>query len=161
MRIREFSCEIFLPSPPEEVFPFFADAGNLNAITPPWLHFRIMTPLPIEMRAGTLIDYRLRLHGLPIRWRTRISEWQPPHRFVDEQVRGPYLQWIHTHTFEAHRGGTLARDFVQYAVPLDCITYPLFVRRGIERIFAFRKEALLQQLFIKQCGAPSARSPKR
>lgn len=142
MREREYQVELWLPMPPEEVFPFFADAANLNAITPPWLHFRVLTPQPIAMRAGTLIDYALRLHGVPLRWRTRIQAWQPPHRFVDEQVRGPYRQWIHEHTFEARDGGTLARDVVRYAVPLDFIAHPLFVRRDVERIFAFRQESL-------------------
>lgn len=149
MRIREFQCEMFLPLPPEAVFPFFADAKNLDAITPPWLHFRVVTPQPIEMRVGTLIDYKLRLHGLPIRWRTLISDWQPPFRFVDQQVRGPYRQWIHTHTFEPRQGGTLARDVVRYAAPLDFITHPLFVRRDIERIFAFRNKALPEQFFFR------------
>lgn len=142
MREREYQVELWLPMPPEEVFPFFADAANLNDITPPWLHFRVLTPQPIAMRAGTLIDYALRLHGVPLRWRTRIQAWQPPHRFVDEQVRGPYRQWIHEHTFEARDGGTLARDVVRYAVPLDFIAHPLFVRRDVERIFAFRQESL-------------------
>jgi ligand-binding SRPBCC domain-containing protein len=142
MRLREFQCELWVPLLPEELFPFFADAGNLDAITPSWLHFHILTPRPIEMRAGTLIDYRLRVHGLPLRWRTRIREWEPPHRFVDEQVRGPYRRWIHTHTFEPRDGGTLARDRVEYAVPFDLIAHPLFVRRDIGRIFAFRQEAL-------------------
>ena len=142
MRVREFSCEIWLPMPPEELFPFFADAGNLDAITPPWLHFGIVNPRPIEMREGTQIDYRLRVRGLPLRWRTLIREWRPPHRFVDEQLRGPYRQWIHEHTFEARDGGTLARDMVRYAVPFDFILHPLFVRRDIEKIFAFRQEAL-------------------
>lgn len=146
MREHEFQCELWLPRPPEEVFPFFADAGNLDAITPPWLHFRIVAPRPIEMRAGTLIDYALRLHGLPIRWRTLIREWAPPHRFVDEQVRGPHLQWIHTHTFEPCRGGTRVRDTVRYAVPLDFIAHALFVRPDIEKIFAFRHRALQQHL---------------
>ena len=142
MRVREFRCEIWLPLPPEKLFPFFADAGNLNAITPPWLHFDITTPLPIGMQAGTLIDYKLRVRGLPLRWRTLIREWQPPHRFVDEQLRGPYRQWIHEHTFEPHDGATLARDVVHYAVPMDFLVHPLFVRRDIERIFAFRQKAL-------------------
>ena len=133
---------MWLPRPPEEVFAFFGDARNLNAITPPWLHFQIVTPRPIEMRAGTLIDYRLRVRGLPLRWRTCIREWQPPYCFVDEQTRGPYRQWIHTHTFEARDGGTLARDHVRYAVPFDFIVHPLFVRSDIERIFAFRQQAL-------------------
>lgn len=140
--IREFTTELWLPLPPEQVFPFFGDAANLDAITPPWVNFRILTPLPIVMRAGTLIDYQLRVHGFPLHWRTRINAWQPPHRFVDEQLRGPYRQWIHEHTFEPRNGGTLARDRVRYAVPLDFLTHRLFVRRDLERIFAFRQEAL-------------------
>ena len=142
MRIREFKTELWLPLPPEKVFPFFADAFNLEAITPPWLNFNVLTPRPIPMREGTLIDYRLRVRGLPLRWRTRISAWQPPHRFVDEQLRGPYRQWIHTHTFEVRDGGTLCRDIVQYAVLFDYIVHPLFVRRDVEKIFAFRQAAL-------------------
>lgn len=145
MRVHEFRCELWLPLPPEEIFPFFADAANLDAITPPSLHFRIVTPRPIEMRAGTLIDYKLRVRGLPMRWRTLISAWEPPHRFVDEQLRGPYRQWIHEHTFEPHDGGTLARDVVRYAVPFDFIAHRLFVRPEVSKIFAFRQEALRQR----------------
>ena len=137
-----FQTELWLPVPREKVFPFFADAFNLEAITPPWLNFNVLTPRPIPMREGTLIDYRLRVRGLPLRWRTRISAWQPPHRFVDEQLRGPYRQWIHTHTFEVRDGGTLCRDIVQYAVLFDYIMHPLFVRRDVEKIFAFRQAAL-------------------
>jgi ligand-binding SRPBCC domain-containing protein len=150
MKVREFKTELWLPLPPEELFPFFADAGNLDAITPPWLKFRIVTPRPIEMRPGTLVDYQLRVRGLPMRWRTLIKEWQPPHRFVDEQLRGPYRQWIHTHTFEPHDGGTLAREVVHYAVPFDFIVHALFVRRDIEKIFAFRQEALKAKFGGKQ-----------
>ena len=142
MRVREFRCELRLPLPPEEIFPFFADAENLDAITPPWLHFRIVTPRPIDMRAGALIDYKLRVHGLPMRWRTLISDWQPPHRFVDEQIRGPYRLWVHEHTFEPDGAGTLARDVVRYAVPFDFIAHPLFVKPDIARIFAYRQDAL-------------------
>jgi ligand-binding SRPBCC domain-containing protein len=142
MKVREFKTELWLPLPPAELFSFFGDAANLDAITPPWLNFRIVTPRPIEMRAGTLIDYKLRVRGLPLRWRTLIKEWQPPHRFVDEQLRGPYRQWIHTHTFEPRDGGTLAGDVVRYAVPFDFIVHPLFVRRDIENIFVFRQKAL-------------------
>ena len=142
MRIREFQCEIWLPLPPEELFPFFADAANLDAITPKWLHFRIVTPRPVEMREGALIDYKLCVHGLPLRWRTLIREWNPPHSFVDEQLRGPYRQWVHRHTFEPQNGGTLARDVVHYAVPFDFIAHPLFVRRDIEKIFQHRQKAL-------------------
>ncbi|MFM8469490.1 MAG: SRPBCC family protein [Limisphaerales bacterium] len=142
MRIHEFQCELWLPLPPEELFSFFADAANLDAITPPWLHFQIVTPRPIAMREGSLIDYKLRLRGIPLRWRTLIKEWQPPFRFVDEQVRGPYRRWIHTHTFELRDGGTLARDEVRYAVPLDFLLHAAFVRRDIQKIFAFRQEVL-------------------
>jgi ligand-binding SRPBCC domain-containing protein len=97
------------------------------------------------MGEGTLIDYRLRVHGVPVRWRTRISAWEPPHRFVDEQLRGPYRQWIHEHTFEPRDGGTLARDTVRYAVPFDFLTHAWFVRPDIETIFRFRTEALLHR----------------
>jgi ligand-binding SRPBCC domain-containing protein len=145
MKVREFNSELWLPLSPEELFPFFAEADNLDAITPPWLNFRIVTPPPIAMRAGTLIDYKLRVRGLPLRWRTLIKEWQPPHRFVDEQVRGPYRQWIHTHTFEPRDGGTLARDVVHYAVPFDFLTHRWLVRPDIDKIFAFRQEALRQR----------------
>jgi ligand-binding SRPBCC domain-containing protein len=142
MRVRQFQTELWLPLPPEELFPFFADAANLDAITPPWLHFRIVTPRPIAMGEGTLIDYKLRVRGVPLRWRTRISAWQPPHRFVDEQLRGPYRQWIHEHRFEPRDGGTLARDCVRYAVPFDWLAHRWFVRPDIERIFRYRREAL-------------------
>jgi ligand-binding SRPBCC domain-containing protein len=142
MKRREFQSELWLPVAPEELFPFFGDAANLNAITPPWLSFRIVTKPPIVMQAGTLIDYRLRVRGIPLRWRTRINEWQPPHRFVDEQIRGPYRLWIHEHTFERRDGGTLVRDRVQYAVPFDLIVYPLMVRSDVKRIFEFRSQAL-------------------
>lgn len=94
------------------------------------------------MREGTLIDYRLRVRGVPLRWRTRINVWQPSHRFVDEQITGPYQQWIHEHTFEARSGGTLARGRVRYAVPFDFIAHLIFVRRDIARIFEFRSAAL-------------------
>jgi ligand-binding SRPBCC domain-containing protein len=145
MKIREFQSELWLPLTPGELFPFFADAINLDAITPPWLHFHIVTPPPIAMREGALIDYRLRMHGIPLRWRTRINAWQPPHRFVDEQIRGPFRQWIHEHTFEASAGGTLARDVVRYAVPFDSIAHRWLVRPDVERIFQYRTSALLQR----------------
>ncbi len=138
MAVREFSTEVWLPRAPEEVFPFFSDAANLDAITPPWLKFRIVTPGPVVMREGALIEYQLRVHGVPLRWRTRITAWQPPHRFVDEQARGPYRQWIHEHTFEPYNGGTVARDLVRYAVPFDALLHRWLVRPDIEKIFAFR-----------------------
>ncbi|MGA4643838.1 SRPBCC family protein [Limisphaera sp. 4302-co] len=146
MPIRELVSELWLPVPRDKLFPFFADAANLETITPPWLRFRILTPPPIEMREGTLIDYRLRIHGVPIRWRTRISVWEPPRRFVDEQLRGPYRQWIHEHTFEPKGGGTLVRDHVRYAVLADWLLHRWLVRPDIERIFAYRSE-VLRRLF--------------
>lgn len=145
MRVREFQTELWLPLPPAELFPFFADAGNLDAITPPWLHFHIVTPPPVGMREGTLIDYRLRVRGIPLRWRTRINVWQPPYRFEDEQLRGPYRQWIHEHTFVARDGGTLARDVVRYAVPFDAITHRWLVHPDVEKIFQYRAGALKQR----------------
>ena len=142
MRIHEYQSELWLPLPPEQLFSFFADAANLDAITPPWLHFHIVTPPPIAMREGAQIDYRLRVHGIPLRWRTRINAWQPSHRFVDEQIRGPYLQWIHEHTLEARDGGTLACDVVRYAVPFYFIAHRWLVRPDVEKIFKYRAEAL-------------------
>ena len=150
MRVREFQTELWLPLPPEKLFLFFGDAFNLETITPPWLNFKVLTPAPIAMHTGTLIDYQLRIHGMPVRWRTRIKEWQPPYRFVDEQLRGPYRQWFHTHTFEPRDGGTLCRDEVQYAVPFDFLVHHLFVRRDIEQIFAFRKETLRNKFAGRQ-----------
>jgi hypothetical protein len=145
VKIREFKSELWLPRPREEVFAFFADAQNLDAITPAWLRFRTVTPGPLTLMAGTLIDYKLRIHGLPVRWRTRIAEWEPPVRFVDEQVRGPYRLWIHEHQFEARDGGTLVRDHVRYAVPFDFAVHALFVGRDVERIFAYRSQRLLER----------------
>lgn len=138
----ELATRAWLPRPVDEVFGFFGDAHNLDAITPPWLHFRILTPRPIPMHAGTLIDYRIRLRGVPMRWRTRISLWEPGRRFVDEQVRGPYREWIHTHGFDTLDGGTLMYDTVRYRVPGGTLVNNLFVAREVARIFAFRGDAL-------------------
>ena len=139
-----------LPGSPDDVFPFFADAGNLEAITPPWLSFAITTPRPIDMHVGTIIEYRLRLHALPIRWLTQIEAWEPGVRFVDRQLRGPYALWHHTHEFEpAPGGGTLMRDVVRYALPLGPaggIAHALVVKRDLERIFDFRREEVARRL---------------
>ena len=124
-----------------EVFQFFADAGNLEAITPPWLSFRIVTPLPIEMRAGAIIEYRLRLHGLPIAWRTEIAAWEPPVRFVDRQLHGPYRLWEHEHRFEERGRRTLALDRVRDRARGGRLAEPL-VARDLRRIFGYRQARL-------------------
>jgi ligand-binding SRPBCC domain-containing protein len=133
-----------LPRPLAEVFAFFADAANLEAITPPFPRFRILTPTPIVIRRGTRIDYALSLYGVPIRWRTRITCWEPGVRFVDEQESGPYGHWRHLHEFEAKGDTTLMRDIVDYREPfgpLGRVAHALFVRRTLERIFDFRHDA--------------------
>ncbi len=145
VKIRKFETEIWLPFPPDYLFQFFGDAGNLDLLTPSWLHFKIITPMPIAMQVGTLIDYRLRIHGWPVFWRTRISKWNPPHYFVDEQLRGPYRLWVHEHHFIPEMGGTRVRDSVQYSVPFDLIIHPLLVRPDLERIFAYRSAVLLER----------------
>lgn len=138
-------AEVRLARPVGEVFPFFADARNLDRLTPPSLRFEILTPGQIEMATGTLIDYRIRLRGVPMRWRTRIAEWDPPHGFTDEQLRGPYRWWIHRHRFTPDRDGTIMTDTVDYGVPggpLAPFISGLLVRRDVERIFEFRSEAI-------------------
>ena len=144
MRVHEFLSEQWLSRSLSEVFSFFADPVNLEILTPPWLHFHIVTPRPIEMRAGTLIDYRLRIRGILVGWQSEITAWEPPHRFVDEQRRGPYLLWNHEHLFESRDGGTLCRDVVKYAVPFDRLTHRWLVRPDIERIFDFRRNRLAE-----------------
>jgi ligand-binding SRPBCC domain-containing protein len=139
-----FSSELLLPRARNKVFPFFANAENLEALTPPWLRFRIVTECPITMQKGCLIDYNLRVHGIPLRWRTQITAWEPPFRFVDTMLRGPYRAWIHEHIFEERPDGTLVIDRVNYAVPGGRMVDRLFVRRDIESIFAFRRQKLLQ-----------------
>ena len=132
--------------PPDEAFDFFGDARNLERITPPWLGFRVVTPDPVEMGRGTLIRYRLRLHGVPVGWLTEIREWKPGTRFRDVQVSGPYKLWDHTHTFGADgEGGTVMSDRVVYEIPfgpLGELAKALFVRRDVERIFDFRAEEI-------------------
>jgi ligand-binding SRPBCC domain-containing protein len=144
MRTFQIETEIWLPRPLAEVFAFFSDAHNLQAITPTWLSFEILTPGPIAMRAGTLIDYRLRIRRLPVRWRTEISVWEPPFRFVDRQLRGPYRQWIHEHRFVAEAGGTRCFDRVEYAVWGGALVQRLFVKRDVENIFAYRARRLAE-----------------
>ena len=139
-----------LARPIDEVFAFFGDARNLEAITPPLLRFRVMTPDPIAMGPGALIRYRLCVHGLPLGWLTVIREWDPPRRFVDEQLRGPYALWHHTHTFEAlDETTTVMRDVVRYALPLGPLgelARRLFVARDVEAIFDYRAQRIVELL---------------
>lgn len=149
MKIHVLERTQLLAPPPSEAFAFFCDPLNLEAITPPWLGFRVTSPSPIEMAAGTLLDYRLRLHGIPVRWRTHIEEWAPGVRFVDRQLKGPYRLWHHTHTFEPSGEGTLMTDVVRYSLPfgpLGALARRAFVRRDLERIFDYRREAVAASL---------------
>ncbi|MEO6054011.1 MAG: SRPBCC family protein, partial [Chthoniobacterales bacterium] len=136
------------------IFAFFGDAGNLERITPPELQFQILTPHPMEMRPGALIDYKLRLLGIPFCWQTEITEWNPPFHFVDAQRSGPYKQWIHRHTFQEEGGMTVIRDEVCYRLPfglLGDIGYP-FVRYQIGKIFRFREQAIRRILKSEEMG---------
>lgn len=138
----ELEAEILLPRPLAEVFPFFADARNLERITPPWLKFEVLTPELTEMSPGTLIDYRLRIRGVPVKWQSEITVWEPPYRFVDEQRRGPYRAWIHEHTFEEHDGQTIARDHVRYDHFGGRLVNRLLVARDVAQIFEYRREKM-------------------
>jgi ligand-binding SRPBCC domain-containing protein len=138
---------LFLPRPRQEVFAFFADADNLERITPAFLNFHILTPRPITMQAGTLIDYELRLHGIPFHWKTLIETFTPTTSFTDVQLTGPYRRWHHLHTFSDVPGGTEMRDIVDYELPfgpLGSIVRQLFVRRSLNRIFDYRNETIAQ-----------------
>ncbi len=144
--------------PVPEVFSFFSDASNLEALTPPFLRFRILTPMPMELRAGSQLDYRLSLFGVPVRWRTRITDWQSGTRFVDEQESGPYALWRHTHEFEARGSSTLMLDVVDYSEPLGpvgTVAHILFVRRTLDRIFDFRRDAILRLLDHSHAEQPA------
>jgi ligand-binding SRPBCC domain-containing protein len=149
IRVHELERRQRLEQPAERAFEFYGEARNLESITPPWLGFKVTTPGAIEMRAGALIDYRLTLHHVPVRWRTRIEEWQPPVRFVDVQLHGPYALWEHIHTFE-HDGedAVVIGDHVRYALPfgpLGELAHELFVKRDLERIFDYRTQAVAQR----------------
>lgn len=144
-----------IPQPLNRVFDFFADAGNLESITPPWLHFHINTPRPISMHQGTLIDYQIRWGAIPLAWRTEIREWNPPYQFVDVQLRGPYRLWHHLHEFETvHIDGqsmTRMRDHVHYTLPatgLSWLAHIAIVKRDLNRIFDYRYEQI-ERIFGK------------
>ncbi len=138
-----------IPAPLPKVFRFFSNAENLEQLTPTSLRFKILSQTPIEMKPGAMIDYRLNLIGVPFRWKTKIEAWEPNRRFVDNQERGPYLLWRHTHSFEAQGDSTLMNDLVEYAVPgwiLEPIVHALFVGPQVKRIFAYRTQ-VISELF--------------
>ena len=137
--------EQLVAAPRTEVFSFFSNAFNLERLTPPFLNFKILTPAPIDIQTDTIIEYRIKLFGIPMYWRTRILNFEPEDSFVDSQERGPYTLWHHTHTFEETDDGTLMKDIVLYRLPLGPLgrlAHFLFVRRTLKRIFSYRRDAL-------------------
>lgn len=146
--MHHFHSEQWLARPVEEVFAFFSDAGNLEAITPRQLNFRILTPGPIRLEAGARIDYQLKLYGVPVKWATLIERWEPPYEFVDVQLRGPYRVWRHTHRFVSEGKGTRIVDDVEYELPLGPlgrIVEALWVRSEVARIFNHRTEVIARR----------------
>jgi ligand-binding SRPBCC domain-containing protein len=142
-------AEMFLPRSPQELFEFFSDVNNLERITPALLNFHVLSSSTPSIERGTLIDYKLRIRGFPVRWRTEISTWDPPRSFSDRQLKGPYKQWIHTHLFEPRDGGTLCLDDVDYIVPggpLAPLIHKLAVAPDVRAIFEYRQR-VLNELF--------------
>ena len=150
-----FSVSQWLPTPLEKTFEFFSDARNLEQITPPFLSFRIVTPTPIEMRPGALIDYQLKLRGFPIQWRTEITEWEPQKGFTDVQLKGPYRKWVHRHDFREENGGTRVEDTIHYRVPGGPIINSLIVRPDLDKVFRYRQQMISQLLVAPQDELPS------
>jgi hypothetical protein len=145
MRVHRLEREQLVARPVEEVFEFFARARNLELITPPWLRFEVLTPEPVALAPGATIEYALRLHRVPLRWVSRIEEWRAGRCFVDRQLRGPYRLWHHRHEFAARGNDTVVRDRVHYALPLGRLgdlAHVALVRRDLERIFDFRRDAV-------------------
>ena len=143
MKYYELDVEQFIDQPVEKVFKFFSRPENLEKITPPRLGFTIMTPSPIPMEKGSLIDYTIRILGFPVHWRTLITSYDPPHGFVDEQIKGPYVLWHHRHSFKKENGGTIIRDTVRYVVPLGIIGRFLnliWIRKDLKDFFAYRRK---------------------
>jgi ligand-binding SRPBCC domain-containing protein len=144
-----------VPRDLDEVFTFFSNAANLERITPPWIRFQVLTTPPLTMRKGLLIDYKLRIRGLPLRWQSEITAWEPQSYFVDEQRRGPYSFWRHEHRFEPCDEGTRVIDDVNYGVPGGPLVHALLVRRDVAAIFHYRQQALLE-LFPTAAAPPQA-----
>jgi ligand-binding SRPBCC domain-containing protein len=142
MKVFQFKAKLWLPRARPEVFEFFADALNLEKITPPFLKFHVVTAPPIRMREGSEIEYRLKIHGIPVRWRSRITVWDPPYRFIDEQLRGPYRLWRHEHRFIEDSEGTSCEDNVEYSPLGGALLNKLLVERDVRQIFAYRSKRL-------------------
>ena len=155
MKIHRLVSEVWLPAPVSAVFDFFSNAANLNQITPPWLQFRILTVNAGSMNRGTFIDYRLKIRGVPVSWQSEIEIWDPPHRFVDTQRKGPYRKWVHAHDFEERENGTFVRDRVEYALHgwiFESLVDRFLVRPDLERIFQYRRNKL-QEIFSGSMGS--------
>jgi ligand-binding SRPBCC domain-containing protein len=144
-------CRLRVPKPRSEIFPFFSNARNLERLTPELLQFRILTEGEIKMQTGALIDYQIRIRGIPVRWRTRITAWEPPDRFEDTQLKGPYRQWIHEHAFVDEGDTTLMQDMVRYKVLGGRLVHALLVKRDVLKIFGYRKQ-ILRDLWGDPCG---------
>jgi ligand-binding SRPBCC domain-containing protein len=145
MKTFTFDSTIWLPRPVGEIFAFFSDAHNLSVITPPWMHFETVTPDPIVLEVGTRFEHRLRVKGVPVRWESEITAWDPPRRFVDEQRRGPYRFWIHEHTFTSRDGGVDVSDHVKYGVPGGAPINYLLVAPDLRKVFDYRRKVLLDR----------------
>lgn len=155
MKIYHLRTELWLPQSRAEIFQFFADPKNLERLTPHWLRFEIINEAPQLMRAGARLEYRLRIHGVPIKWQSEISVWNPPHRFVDRQTKGPYHFWEHEHSFSEHQGGTLVNDNVRYSVFGGALVNRFFVAPDLDRIFNYRHTAL--KAIFKSAGVERTR----
>lgn len=142
MKTHRFETQVWLPQPRDLIFEFFANPNNLERLTPAWLHFEILTRPNREILRGTLLDYRLRIRGIPLRWQSEIVSWEPPSYFVDRQTRGPYSLWVHQHTFTEMNNGTLVGDRVEYAVPGGWIVQRFLIAPDLERIFQHRHRVL-------------------
>lgn len=151
MKTHVFKTAMKLPLGIDEVFSFFCDTANLHRITPPQFHLHLLTPPPIEITKGVIIAYKLRVYGFPLRWRLKIVDWNPPHQFIDEQIRGPFRLWVHTHRFYEDHGDTIIEDHVRYTLPfwpVGEIAYPL-VRAQVKWLFSYRQQAIRNALLEK------------
>lgn len=139
--MRYLNSELFIDLPIEKVFDFFSKPENLGKVTPKSMAFQIVSPLPLQMKKGTIIDYKIKVMGIPMKWRTEITDWNPPFGFQDTQIRGPYRRWVHTHTFEEAEGGTMMRDHVEYLPPgwiFEPLIHSLIVGPQVKKIFEYR-----------------------